>query len=66
MPRFTVEFEKHWTEYGKAIVEAEDESAARELAEGMLADGSEEIEWEPSNMDPGDQNVNSVEIYEST
>jgi len=60
MRSYKVRFVKYWTEYGEAEIEAEDEDEARDLARDMLMDGSDDIEWD-SSMDPGDQDVESVE-----
>ena len=59
MPRFTVEFAKEWTEHGTAIIEAEDVDQARMIAEEMLSSCDDDIEWDGSNMEPGQERVES-------
>lgn len=60
MPRFTVEFSKEWTEHGTATIEAEDLDEARMIAEEMLSSCDDDIEWSGSNMEPGQERVDSV------
>ena len=60
MPRFTIEFAKEWTEHGTAAIEAEDMDEAREIAEEMLSSCDDDIEWNGSNMEPGQERVESV------
>lgn len=60
MPRFNIEFAKEWTEHGTATIEAADMDEARSLAEEMLTDSDDDIEWNGSNMDPGQERVESV------
>ena len=55
-----VEVSQQWTESGTLIVEAESEEDAREIAHEMLCDGDDSIVWASSNMDPGEQTVESV------
>ena len=55
-----VEVSQQWTESGTLIVEAESEEDAREIAHEMLCDGDDSITWLSSNMDPGEQTVESV------
>lgn len=61
MPRFTVEFAKEWTEYGTAAIEAGDMDEARSIAEEMLSSCDDAIEWSGSNMEPGQERVESVQ-----
>ena len=58
--KWRVEVFQEWTERGTAIVDAASEEEAREVAEGMLCDGDDSIVWAGSNMDPGEQTVESV------
>lgn len=60
MPRFTIEFAKEWTEHGTATIEAEDMDEARSIAEEMLTSCDDDIEWDGSNMEPGQERVESV------
>lgn len=60
MATFRVMFAKEWTEYGEAIIEADNEDAALDEARQMLSEDSDEIEWESSNMDPGDQRIECI------
>ena len=62
--KFKVRFEKEWTEPGEAIIEAEDEDEAHDIAAEMLSTDDPDIEWASSNMDPGRQSVESVEEIE--
>lgn len=58
--KFEVEVSKEWTESGCVTIDADSEEEARDVAEEMLSEGSEEIEWEGSNMSPGNQCVEGV------
>lgn len=58
---YKVTFAKEWTEYGEAEIDAESEDEAREIAEEMLNSNLDSIEWQSSNMDPGDQRIESIE-----
>lgn len=60
MPKFTIEFSKEWTEHGTATIEAEDINEARMIAEEMLSSCDDEIEWNGSSMEPGQERVESV------
>lgn len=65
MPLFTVEVSKDWVEHGTVVIEAADSDEAREVAQEMLTDGDESIEWQ--GMDPGAARVdNAVETYPSS
>jgi len=59
MPKYKASFEKHWIEYGEVIIDSDDEDTAREVAEEMLLDGGDEIQW--GAMDPQSEAVSSLE-----
>jgi hypothetical protein len=61
MPKFRITVYREWTEHGEIKINAANEDDAREQAENALLNGDEGIDWFSSNMDPGDQGVDSVE-----
>lgn len=57
MAKFTVEFEREWTETGEVTVEADSEDEARELGQQMLDDDDTSIVWHGHNMTQGETHV---------
>lgn len=57
--KFAVTVYREWTETGRVTIEATDEDEAREIAQEMLSNG-DDFEWEGHNMEPGQQDVDSV------
>lgn len=60
MPEFRVEVYREWTERGHVVVDADSEEEARERGADMLTCDDTDIEWQSSNMDPGQEAVESV------
>lgn len=58
---FQVILRKEWIERGCVQVEAEDEDEARYVAQEMLEMDDGRIEWADKHMEPGDQDIESVE-----
>lgn len=61
MPKFNVTVYKEWTEYGTILIDADDEDSARDEAAEILSSDESEIEWQCSNMEPGQQGIESCE-----
>lgn len=53
MPQFKATFIRHWVEYGEAILEAEDQDDAVEIANEMEI-GSDDIEWGEMSQENGE------------
>ena len=60
MPTFEIAVFREWTERGTMTVTADTADDAKELAEESLNGGDEGIEWNSSNMEPGNQGVDNV------
>ena len=58
--KFLVTVYREWTESGDVTIDADNEDEAREIASEMLSDDDDSIEWNGSNMEPGNQDVDSV------
>ena len=65
MTKFKITVYKEWTEYGTVEIEAESEDAARDEADEILLSDDGEIEWQGSNMDPGQQGIEGCEQVEA-
>lgn len=60
MKAFEITVSREWTEPGYVRIKADSPEEAREIAQELLADDSDKIRWNGSNMEPGKDEVESV------
>lgn len=51
---------REWKEYGEIEIQAESEDEAQEQARDALNDDDDIIEWHGENMEPGNQDIESI------
>ncbi len=57
--KFQFKISQEWTEPGTIEITADSEDDARDIFDSGAFD--DDIEWQGSNMDPGERTINSVE-----
>lgn len=61
MPKYKITVYREWTEYGEIEIEASDADSARDEATDILTSDDGDIDWQSSNMEPGNQGIEDVE-----